>query len=108
MQWLADLIVGAFEWLFDLVVAVLELAGTIAVDLACYLLDGLGQFLTWAVGGVNLDGLATKAENMWSAVPRPLLEFAFNAGLVDCLSIIGAALLIRLALQLVPFTRLGS
>lgn len=108
MQFIYDLILGFVNWLLELLLALLELLGVIVIDMVCYVLDGLGEFLIWAVSSVDLTSLADKAAQMWSNVPHSALALAFDLGAFQALSIIGTALMVRLALQLVPFTRLGS
>lgn len=108
MQWLADLIIKGFRWVLDLVVALLELFGVLIVDAVCYVIDGFGSVITWILEQVDLSSVLNYTATMWTGVPLELLDVAVSMGLRECLAIIGAAILIRLGLQLIPFTRLGS
>lgn len=81
-----DLIKDAFSWLFDQVLGVAVSAIT-AIDVS-------------GISGFSADG--------WGALPAELVNILGLLGLGTALGIIAAAISIRLALQLIPFVRLGS
>lgn len=108
MQWLADLIVGALRWVLDLFVALLKLLGVVVIDAVCYVLEGAGEFILWCLDQFDFSRLTSQAERAWNSLPSQLLDVAVAVGLNDCMAIIGTAILVRFALQLIPFTRLGS
>lgn len=108
MQWLADMIIGALRWVLDLVVAIFKLLKDVVIDAFCYILDGVGSFIVDLFGKFDLNTINAYAENVWSGVPGELLNMAVSLGLGEAMAIIGAAITIRLLMQLIPFTRLGS
>jgi hypothetical protein len=78
---LKDVIFWAFEQILDLLTSILQ-----AVNL--HFLDGpIAAF---------------------SSIPEPVMNVLGLLGFGDCLTLIGSAILVRVGLQLIPFTRLGS
>lgn len=70
----------------------------------------IGQLLDLAIGAataVNLQGLPSVA-TAWAGLPSGVVEVLSAIGLTQALSIVVAAIGVRLVLQLIPFTRLGS
>lgn len=108
MQWLADLIVGAVDWFLSLVIAIFELLSVIVIDMVCYVLDGVGSFIIWALNWLDVEQITNYTQTMWSNVPPELLTMAVAMGFTEAGKIIAAAVGFRIFLQLIPFTRLGS
>ena len=108
MEWLSNWVNAAVRWFLDLVIAVFKLLGVIVIDMVCYVIDGLGEVVVWALNLVDLTPVTTWADGMWAQIPLEMLDFAKALGLEVCMSIILAAVIARLILQLIPFTRLGS
>lgn len=80
-----EFVTDSFVWVFDQVLGVVQTAIE-AVD----------------VSGVN------GYSSTWTALPGQVLEVTSALGLGQALGVVGAAITIRLGLQLIPFTRLGS
>lgn len=104
LNWLAE------RW-NDLVTLFLSLLLSIwdmFVDLVCFVLE---QFLDLAVG--ILEGLGSTLSsfsilNYINALPAEMINIMSLIGIGEASSIIVSAILIRITLQLIPFTRLGS
>lgn len=80
-----DLLKDAFSWVFDQIVTV-ALSAVNAVDVS-------------ALQGLSIAPASFSAQ---------VLEVFRALGLGECLGFVAAAIAVRFALQLIPFTRLGS
>jgi hypothetical protein len=111
-------IVDAFTRLFSKVTQVLTWIGELwkAIFLAgwdfikdgfCWALESLLKIAVGAVQAVNVGGI-TENMSVWGSIPANVLEVCAALGLGTAFAIITAAIGVRLVLQLIPFTRLGS
>jgi hypothetical protein len=102
-----DKISAVVQWFADLFVAVFVALWDILRDVFAWVFD---QVLTVAVSGVTSVDVSGLTNNLQGAfvIPQKILEVASAVGLAQALAIIGAAITVRLGLQLIPFTRLGS
>ena len=99
--------VAAFAmWLIDLVVAVFVAVWDILRDAVCWCLDECMAVAVSTVGALDTSAFADV--NAWGQLPAEVLNILALLGAGTAVSIIGAAIAIRLTLQLIPFTRLGS
>lgn len=99
-------ITGFADWLLGLIKKAFEAVWDLLVDGVCFVLD---KVLQWGVDLVSaLDVSKLQVGNLWSSLPADVLNIIGLIGLGDCMLIIGAAIVVRLTLQLIPFTRLGS
>ncbi|NJD23895.1 MAG: DUF2523 domain-containing protein [Betaproteobacteria bacterium] len=99
-------IVAFGEWLLQLVKDAFEAVWNMVVDAICYPVD---KVLTFAVGLLqNIDVSGMQSAGSWSSLPAEMLNILGLIGFGQCMAVIGAAILIRLGLQLIPFVRLGS
>lgn len=96
LTWIGKLFVGVFESLWHMV-----------TDMACWVLEQVMDIAVLAVGAIDVSGLQSLG-SWWSAVPAEVLNILGLIGFGYAMGIIVTAIGIRLALQLVPFTRLGS
>lgn len=96
VQWVADLFKAVFKALWDLL-----------SDVVCWLFEQVLAVVEAAVGVIDFSALQAYLSSI-GALPAGVLEVLAASGVGAGLSIIGAALAIRLGLQLIPFTRLGS
>lgn len=108
----------AFTMLFAKIAAVLSWVGQLYVkcwtaawdilrDAACWPFEQVMKIATSAVGALDLsalNGLVTSA----GSLPGEILNILGLLHVGTCISIITAAIGIRIVLQLIPFTRLGS
>ena len=104
---LLEKITAVITWFSDLAVAVFKAAWDIAKDVICWPLD---QFLSIIVGllqGMQFDDITANL-GAWSSMPAEIMNILGLLGVAEASGIIVAAIGIRLALQLIPFTRLGS
>lgn len=100
-------IASIVEWFGKLFVAVFKAAWDFIRDAVCWPFE---QFMDIALGAVQalpLDGLSTQA-TAWGSLPAEILNVMGLIGVGTAVSIIASAIGIRLVLQLIPFTRLGS
>lgn len=81
------LLQDAFLWCFEQILALVKVV-----------LDGITGF----------DAIVASAASTWSAIPPEVVAVLQAIGLGTALGLIAIAILIRLALQLIPFVRLGS
>ena len=104
LNWLAE------RWndLVTLFLSLLLSMWDMFIDLVCFVLE---QFLELAV--TILDGLGSTLSsfsilNYINALPVEMINIMSLIGIGEASSIIVSAILIRITLQLIPFTRLGS
>lgn len=95
-DWIPEAIKGAFLDLWEVV-----------QDVFVWVLGSLLDLGITAANGLNLSGLPSVA-SAWAGLPPEVIEVMSAIGLTQALSIVISAIGIRLILQLVPFTRLGS
>lgn len=106
-----------FTMLFAKVAAVIAWfsALAVAVFMACwdFVRDGFSwlfeQVLTVAISAIGtIDVSALPAAGGWGSMPGEVLNVLSLLGVGTAVTIITAAIGIRLTLQLIPFVRLGS
>lgn len=95
------------SWFGALFVAVFAALWWLVTDAAVWVFD---QVLSVAVSAVgSLDWSAAEGWGAyWSMVPAEMWDVLSVIGLGTAFQIIAAAIAIRFALQIIPFTRLGS
>lgn len=101
-------LVGAVEWIGKLFVQVFIDLWEIVTDLAVWAFDAALGVAVAAIAALDVSGVQSAVGGAWASLPGEVLNILGLIGLHYCLGIIGAAILIRLTLQLIPFTRLGS
>lgn len=94
-------------WFGKLFVAVFVAIWDLLSDLACWVFDGLLGIVVTAMAAIDLSEL-NGAFGAWSQLPPELLNVMGLLGVGAASAIIVAAIGVRLLLQLIPFTRLGS
>lgn len=107
LQFLLGKIVALARYIGDLVKAVFVSLWDMLTDAVSWVFD---QFLGIAVSALSVfDFSALTAQvGAWAGLPAQLLEVLSAIGLSTAVGMIVTALGIRLMLQLIPFTRLGS
>lgn len=93
----ASLAVAAF--------AALWLLGT---DLGAWLFDQVLGVAVAALNSFSIDAELFNPGSYISALPAELTNMLGLLRIGECLAIIAAAVLVKITLQLIPFTRLGS
>lgn len=96
LSWIGGLAAAAFIALYDL-----------ARDAVCWVLDQLLTLAISILSSFDFSGLSQHVGS-WAGLPAGVLEVLAAIGLSTAVGIIVSAIGIRLLLQLVPFTRLGS
>jgi len=89
-----------FLWILDGFVILMQFV-------AFTLLDGLLTVIETALAAIDLSAMLFNYAAAWSSLPPQLVWLINAVGLPQCLTILGAAYLIRLTLNLIPsvFTR---
>ncbi|WP_211364175.1 DUF2523 family protein [Propionivibrio limicola] len=96
LEWIGKLFVACFVSLFDM-----------GKDLLCWCLEQVLSITASAIGAIDVSGMQSLG-SWWSAVPAEVLNIMGLIGFGYAMGIIASAIGIRLVLQLIPFTRLGS
>jgi phage-related protein len=95
------------EWCVDLIKDIFTAAWDFAIDAVCWAFDGLLGIIVSAVNAIDTSGVSG-AGSAWGGLPAEVTNVLGLLGIGEAASIIVAAIGIRLVLQLIPFTRLGS
>lgn len=106
VDWIKETITTLVKFFSDLVVNVFKAAWDVLTDLVCWVLEQLLGLVVSAVYALDLGGLQGFASG--SGLPDEILNVMALCGVGSAVFIITAAIGIRIALQLIPFTRLGS
>lgn len=100
-------ITAVLIWLGKLFVKCWEAAWDIFRDAACWPFEQLMRITLGAVGAIDLSGIESYT-SMAGDLPGEIINIMGLLGVGTCAGIITAAIGVRLVLQLIPFTRLGS
>ena len=95
------------NWVSDLAVAIFKAGWDFATDVVAWAFDGLLGVVVDAVNAVDLGNLSG-AGTAWGGLPGEVTNVLGLLGIGEAAAIIVAAIAVRLVLQLIPFTRLGS
>lgn len=98
---------AAVKWIGDLFVAVFAALWDILRDVPAWILDQCLGIVVSAVSAVDVSGMQD-AGQWFGQLPAEVLNMLGLLGIDYALGIITGAIVIRLTLQLIPFTRLGS
>lgn len=96
LRWIGELFVKVFTALWDLV-----------RDAVCWPFEQVLTIAAEAVEAIDLSAIESYAQQAGS-LPGEILNILSLLHMGTCIAIITAAIGIRLVLQLIPFTRLGS
>jgi len=100
--------IAAFaQWVGLLFVAVFTAMALMGKDLVVWTMDKLGDVAVSAVQSVDTTGISTNVIG-WGSLPSEVINVMGLLGVGYAVSIISTAIAVRLALQLIPFVRLGS
>lgn len=100
-------IAAVVKWFADLFVAIFQAIWHVLTDLVCWSFESALGIVFTAVDAIDVSGFST-AIGSFSQLPAEILNILMLLGFGEAMTIIGAALLIRFGLQLIPFVRLGS
>lgn len=100
------------NWIGDLFVSIFKAAWDFLTDVFVWLFENLFKLVADVIGGVNdtldIAGLAAQVASLWNQIPPSVLQVLSAIGIGSALGIVVLGILIRMALQLIPFVRLGS
>lgn len=100
------------NWIGDLFVSIFKAAWDFLTDVSVWLFESLFKLVADVIGGVNdtldIAGLAAQVQSLWNQIPPSVLQVLSAIGIGSALGIVVLGILIRMALQLIPFVRLGS
>mgnify|MGYP002621009813 CR=1 FL=1 len=100
-------IVGAVVWIGQLFVAVFVAFWLLLTDAFVWVFDAFMGLAVVILGGLDLGDFPVLPD-LLGGLPGDVLNILGLIGFGEALAIIGSAIAIRLILQLIPFTRLGS
>lgn len=107
LGFILDKIVNALKWFGELAVKVFEAAWLFAQDVICWAFESVLKLVAVILSGFDFSALTSQA-GAWAGLPAGTLEVLAAIGISPAIGLILSAISIRLLLQLVPFTRLGS
>lgn len=107
LQYVLGKFVALAQYIGDLVKAVFVAFWDMGTDGFCWVFDQCLGIAVSALSVFDFSGLTSQA-GAWAGLPAQLLEVLSAIGLSTAVGMIVTALGIRLMLQLIPFTRLGS
>jgi hypothetical protein len=94
-------------WIAALAKSVFDAGWDMLKDGASWLFESVIDVCIAAINSLDLSGLDAYTSS-WSGLPPEVLQVLGVLRVGEASAIIVAAILIRLALQLIPFVRLGS
>ena len=104
MEWLVDLFNKLLEFLYQLLLTLFDMLK----DIFLWIVEQVMNAVNMVLPSVFALFAPVDMSQYMTFIP-PTVAWVFAAvGVPQCLSIILAAITIRLLLQLIPFTRLGS
>lgn len=77
-------------------------------DLACWIFEEILTLITYILGALPINAGMFNPQQYVSSLPAEVVNVIVLIKMPQALGIIVAALVIRFALQLIPFVRLGS
>lgn len=94
------------KWFGDLFVAVFVALWDLLKDGFSWCFEQVMDVAIDAVSSIDVSGISTAGG--WGSLPAEVINILALIGVGEATTIIVAAIGIRLVLQLIPFTRLGS
>ena len=104
MEWLVDLFNRCISFIYSLFLSLPQ----IFKDIFWYGIEQSIVMMKWALSFILLLLEPMDVSQYLTAIPPNVAWVFIQIGLPNCLAIIGSAIVIRMTLQLIPFTRLGS
>ncbi|MDF5570861.1 DUF2523 family protein [Vibrio parahaemolyticus] len=104
MEWLVDLFNKLLVFLYQLLVSLFNMLK----DLFFWAVEQVMEMVNMLLSGVFALFAPVDMSQYMTSIPPTVSWVMAAVGLPQCLSIILAAITVRLMLQLIPFTRLGS
>ncbi|HCZ9551257.1 TPA: DUF2523 domain-containing protein [Vibrio alginolyticus] len=104
MDWLVDLFNKLLVFLYQLLVSLFNMLK----DLFFWAVEQVMEMVNMLLSGVFALFAPVDMSQYMTSIPPTVSWVMAAVGLPQCLSIILAAITVRIMLQLIPFTRLGS
>lgn len=111
---ISDAVLSFFEWFANIPEFILAVVTTIFTslfellkDVFYWLLETLLDFAISIIGEFDFSAI-TQYLDAFGDLPSEIINILGLIGIGESLAIIGAAIVIRMLLQLIPFVRLGS
>lgn len=98
-------IAAVVKWVSDLWVAIFVAAWDLVKDGFSWLFDQVLSVAVAAITAIDLSGITAQA---WGSIPGDIGNILSLLGVGTAITMITAAITIRIGLQLIPFVRLGS
>lgn len=100
-------IAAVVAWLGALAVAVFTAASDLIKDMFSWAFEEILKVVVLALGAIDLGPLTSAIQSAGS-LPGDVLNILGLLGVGSAIAVITAAIVVRITLQLIPFTRLGS
>lgn len=100
-------VTAVVTWFLNLFLAVFVALWLLGKDAFSWLFDQVLTVAISAIGGIDVAGLNGYVSTV-GTMPAQILNILSLLGIGTAISIIASAITVRLVLQLIPFTRLGS
>lgn len=107
LQFVLGKIVAAVRWIGELFIQVFVSLWELVTDAFCWVFEQVLDIAISALSALDLGPLQSMS-SAWGNLPAQVLEVMSALGMGQCFALITAAIGVRLTLQLIPFTRLGS
>jgi hypothetical protein len=96
------------NWLYDILYSMVSTIGVMLYDLLLFMMSGF-----FALGRLALDGVALTLETLnlgdyMTFLGPEIQSWLVAIGIPEAIGMVITAITVRLVLQLIPFTRLGS
>lgn len=109
IQKVVDKIDDLIDWFFELIPRLVEALFTMLKDVFLWCFEQILSLAKTVLDGITgFDSIVAQAATIWAGVPPEVTAVLQAIGLGTAFAIIATAILIRFALQLIPFVRLGS
>lgn len=101
-------IVGFATWIGSLFLAVFLALWDVVKDAFSWLFEQVLSVAVSAISAIDVSALTTSAAGGWGGIPSEIMNILILIGVGTAIKIIASAIAVRMALQLIPFVRLGS
>lgn len=106
VDWISDAVSTFVKYVSDLAVNIFKAAWDMLTDLISWIIEQLLDIVVAAVNALDINGLHGFGSGF--GLPEEIINVMALCGVGSAVGIITAAIGVRLVLQLIPFTRLGS
>lgn len=109
MQGIIDFFYGVVYWIYALVLACINTVFAMLQDLFSWVIDQLLALVVYVLGLIDFDFLSDGSfQEALDILPPEIWNIFWLLGLPYCLALVTVCIGVRMLLQLIPFTRLGS